>query len=133
MRYQHVERRTGLHVEVTAQHKAERELVAAVEFELMGPIVRQASVGVVQQALKIEQRSDVRIRLPVVVAEQPFVVARKAREYVRSDELPMVRKPLGSSNFDRAIETLCAAEATRYTAGGCIAFAGGALGRARLV
>src|SRR5439155_22076661 len=57
----------------------------------------------------------------------------QAREYVRSDELPMVRKPLGSGNFDRAIETLCAAEATRYTAGGWVAFAGGALGRARLV
>src|SRR6185295_9207246 len=52
VRNQLVERRTRLNIEVTAQHKFERELVAAVELELMRTIVRQAAVSVIEQALQ---------------------------------------------------------------------------------
>ena len=94
MRNQLVERHTGLHVEVSANQKLPRRPIAAVELELMRPIIRQASVGVVEQALKVEQRSDVRVRLPVVVTEQAFVVTDQAREYVRSDKLIVVGESL---------------------------------------
>src|SRR5213078_3048339 len=74
VRNQLVERRTGLHVEVSANEKLPRSPIAAVELELMRTIIRQTSVGVIEQALKIEQRSNVRVRLSVVVAEQAFVI-----------------------------------------------------------
>src|SRR5881394_191787 len=99
----------------------------------MRTIVRQTSVGVIKQALKIEQRSDVRIRLTVVVTEQAFIVTSQAGEHVRTDELPVIGEALGRGDFKRAIETLRASETTRQTAGSRVAFASGALGRARLV
>src|SRR5205085_10749617 len=95
VRNQLIERRTRLPVEVAAQHEPERELVAAVELELMRTIVRQTSVGVIEQALKIEQRSDVRIRLAVVVTEQAFIVTSQAGEYVITDVLPVIGEVLG--------------------------------------
>src|SRR5215831_20347547 len=79
----------------------------------MRPIVRQTSVGIVEQTLKIEQGSDVRIRLPVIVTEQAFVVTGQARKHVRSDELIMISKSLGSADFECPIETLGATETTR--------------------
>src|SRR6185295_3153421 len=118
VRNQLVERRTRLHVEVAAQHKLERELIGAVELELMRTIIRQTSVGVIEQALKVEQRSDVRIRLTVVVTEQAFIVTSQAGVHVRRDHLPVIGEALGRGNFERAIETLCASEATRRTAAG---------------
>src|SRR5205823_12250436 len=74
MRIQLVEWSAGLHVEVSANQKLERSPIAAIELELMRTIIGQTSVSVVEQALKVEQRSDVRISLPVVVTEQAFVV-----------------------------------------------------------
>src|SRR5260370_31311750 len=78
VRFELVERRAGLHVEVSANEKLKLSPVATVELELMRTIVRHTSIGVIEQALKVEQRSDVRIRLPVVVAEQAFVVTNQA-------------------------------------------------------
>src|SRR5215510_8191356 len=117
MRNQLVERHTGLCVEVSAEQKFPRSAVAAVELELVRPIVRQASVGVIEQALEVEQRSDVRVRLPVVVTEQAFVVTDQAREHVGSDELEVIRKSLRSGELDCAVETLSAAEALRSATG----------------
>src|SRR4029077_3319464 len=81
----------------------------------MRTIIRQTPIGVVEQALKIEQRSDVRIRLPVVVTEQAFVVTGQARVNVRSDELIIIGKSLGSSELNCAVETLGAAKAAGNT------------------
>src|SRR5689334_23933058 len=116
MRNQSVERHAVLRIEVSADQRFERRAIAAVELELVRPIVRQASVNVVEQALKVEQRSDVRVRLPVVVTEQAFVVTDQAREHVGSDELEVIRKPLRRRELNRAIETLSAAEALRSVA-----------------
>ena len=113
VRNQLIERSAGLDIEVSADQKLPRCPVAAVELELMRTIIRQTSVGVIEQALKIEQRSDVRIRLAVIVTEQAFVVADQARVNVRSDELIVVRKSLRGSELDCAVETLGAAEAAR--------------------
>ena len=130
MRNQLVERSAGLHVEVSANQKLERSPIAAIELELMRTIIRQTSVGVVEQALKIEQRSDVRIRLSVVVTEEAFVVTGQAREHIGSDELIVVSKPLRGCELDGAVETLRAAETARR-AGGTLARC--SLGRAGLV
>src|SRR2546421_7794573 len=83
----------------------------------MRTIIRQTSIGVIEQALQVEQRSDVRVRLPVVVAEQAFVVTGQAREYVGSDELIIVRKALRRRNLDGAVKTLSSAETARRTGG----------------
>src|SRR6185436_20166006 len=91
VRNQLVKRSAGLHVKVSANEKLKRSPIAAVELELVRTIIRQTSVGVIEQALQIEQRSDVRVRLPVVVTEEALVVTGQAREYVRSDELIVVR------------------------------------------
>src|SRR6185369_407515 len=115
MRNQSVKRHAGLRIEVTADQEFERRAIAAVELELVRPIVRQTSVGVGEQALKVEQRSDVRVRLPVVVTEQAFVVSNQAREHVRSDELEVIRKSLGGAELDSTIETLSTAKALRST------------------
>src|SRR5690242_389265 len=123
MRNQLVERHTGLSVEVSAEQKFPRSAIAAVELELVRPIVRQATVRVIEQALKVEQRSDVRIRLPVVVSEQAFVVTDQAREHVGSDELEVIRKSLRSGELDTTVETLSASKALRSTAGSRISIA----------
>ena len=81
----------------------------------MRTIIRQTSIGVIEQALQVEQRSDVRVRLPVVVAEQAFVVTGQAREYVGSDELIVVRKALRGRKLDGAVKTLSASETARRT------------------
>src|SRR5690242_5160609 len=81
----------------------------------MRPIVWQTSISVIEQALKVEQRSDVRVRLPVVITEQAFVVTDQAREHVRSDELEVIRKSLGSGELDCAVEALSATETLRST------------------
>src|SRR5678810_1280076 len=109
MRNQSVERHTGLRIEVSTEEKFPWRAIAAVELELMRPIVRQTSVSVVEQALEVEQRSDVRVRLPVVVTEETFVVTDQAREHVGSDELAVIRKSLRSGELDCAVETLSAA------------------------
>src|SRR2546421_4455938 len=96
----------------------------------MRTIIRQTSIGVIEQALQVEQRSDVRVRLPVVVAEQAFVVTGQAREYVGSDELIIVRKALRRRNLDGAVKTLSSAETARRTGG---AFTRCSLSCARLV
>src|SRR5215217_5931183 len=124
MRNQLVERHTGLRVEVSADQKLPRSAIAAVELELVRPIIRQASVGVSEQALKIEQRSDVRVRLPVIVTEQAFVVTDQAREHVGSDELEVIRKSLRSGELDCAVETLSASKALRGATSGRITSAG---------
>src|SRR5262245_40569866 len=111
MRYQLVERRTGLDVEVPAHEKFPRGAVAAIELELMRPIVGQTSVSVIEQALEIEQRSDVRVRLPVVITEQTFVVTGQTRVNVRSQHLPVLGESLGRGELDGAIETLRTAKA----------------------
>src|SRR5215213_109971 len=113
MRNQLVERHTGLSVEVSAEQKFPRGAIAAVELELVRPIVRQATVGVGEQALEVEQRSDVRVRLPVVITEKAFVVTDQAREHVRSDELEVIRKSLRGGELDCAVETLSASKALR--------------------
>src|ERR1043165_4693 len=110
---QSVERHTGLRIEVPADEKLEWSAIAAVELELVRPIVRQTSVSVGEQALKVEQRSDVRVRLPVVITEEAFVVSNQAREHVRSNELEIVRKSLRCGELDSAIETLSASKALR--------------------
>src|SRR5215208_4817698 len=115
MRNQLVERHTGLRIEVSAEQKFPWSAIAAVELELMRPIIWQAAVSVGEQALKIEQRSDVRVRLPVIVTEQAFVVTDQAREHVGSDELEVIRKSLRSGELDRAVETLSASKALRST------------------
>src|SRR5215217_8676060 len=115
MRNQLVERHTGLRVEVSADQKLPRSAIAAVELELVRPIIWQAAVGVAEQALKVEQRSDVRVRLPVIVTEQAFVVTDQAREHVGSDELEVIRKSLRSAELDCAVEALCATKALRST------------------
>src|SRR5512140_1048807 len=99
----------------------------------MRTIVRQTSIGVIEQTLKIEQRSDVRIRLAVVVTEEAFVVTGQAREDVRSDELIVIRKSLGGRNLDSAVKTLSASETTWLTSVGDIAIARKPLGGAGLV
>src|SRR5689334_15937978 len=109
MRNQLVERHTGLRIEVSTKEKFPWRAIAAVELELMRPIVWQTSVSVVEQALEVEQRSDVRVRLPVVVTEEAFVVTDQARVHIGSDELEVVRKSLRRRELNRAIETLCAA------------------------
>src|SRR5678816_1805512 len=86
--------------------------------------VWQTSVSVGEQALKVEQRSDVRVRLPVVVTEQAFVVTDQAREHVRSDELEVIRKSLRGAELDCAVETLSTAKALRSTASGWITSTG---------
>src|ERR1041384_3370525 len=115
MRDQSVERHTGLRIEVPADEKLEWSAIAAVKLELVRPIVGQTSVSVGEQALKVEQRSDVRVRLPVVVTEEAFVVTDQAREYVRRDKLEVIRKSLRSRKLDSTIETLCATETLRCT------------------
>src|SRR4029079_2389329 len=79
VRNQLVVRNTGLGVEVAGNDQLPRGAVTAVELENVRPIVRQTSVQVRQEADQVEQRSDVRVRLPVVVSEQTFVVTNQAR------------------------------------------------------
>src|SRR5215213_6643980 len=131
MRNQLVERHTGLCVEVSAEQKFPRSAIAAVELELVRPIVRQAAIGVSEQALEVEQRSDVRVSLPVVVTEQAFVVTDQAREHIGSDELEVIRKSLRSRELDCPIETLSASEALRSTRYAGIAGASVFFSRAR--
>src|ERR1041385_2036077 len=115
MRNQLVERHTGLRIEVSTEEEFPWRAIAAVELELVRPIVGQTSVSIVEQALKVEQRSDVRVRLPVVVTEQAFVVTDQAREHVGSDELEGIRKSLRSSELNCAVEALSTTEALRST------------------
>ncbi len=112
VRNQSVERNTRLRTERTAGHQFEWPLIAAVKLELMRTIVRQSSVKTVEQADEVEQRSDVRVRLAVVVAEQTFVVSDQAGVHVRSDELVVVREPLGGGELECAVVTTRRAEAT---------------------
>src|SRR5689334_13545659 len=111
MRNQPIERHTGLRIEVSANEEFPWRAIAAVKLELMRPIVRQTSVSVVEQALEVEQRSDVRVRLPVVVTEEAFVVTDQARVHIRSDELEVIRKSLRGGELDCAIEALGATKA----------------------
>src|SRR5690349_13174297 len=97
----------------------------------MRPIVRQATISVVEQALQVEQRSDVRVRLPVVVTEETFVVTDQAREHIRGDELEVIRKSLRSGELDCAVETLCATETLRGTIRCRVTGASGLFSRAR--
>ena len=92
MRDQRVERNTRLSVEVARNDKLERRLVRAVELELVRTIVRKTSVRVLEQADEIEQRSDVRVGLAVVVTEQAFVVTDQARVHIRRVEREVVRE-----------------------------------------
>ena len=112
VRNQRVERNTRLRTERSARHQFEWPLIAAVKLELMRTIVWQSSVQTVEQANEVEQRSDVRVRLAVVVAEQSFVVSDQAGEYVGRDELIVVREPLGSSDLERAVVTTSRTETT---------------------
>src|SRR5678816_3745921 len=86
--------------------------------------VWQTSVSVGEQALEVEQRSDVRVRLPVIVTEQAFVVTDQAREHVGSDELEVIRKSLRGGELDGAVETLSASKALRSAVRGFITSAG---------
>src|SRR5215212_1676634 len=124
MRNQLVERHTGLRIEVSAEQKFPWSAIAAVELELMRPIIWQAAVSVGEQALKVEQRSDVRVRLSVVVTEEAFVVSDQAREHIGSDELEVVRKALRSGELDGPVKALGAAKALRSTASRWITSAG---------
>src|SRR6185295_3608176 len=99
MRNQTVEGHARLRIEVSADQEFERRAIAAVELELVRTIVRQTSVGVIEQALQVEQRSDVRVRLPVVVSKQALVVSDQARVHVGSDELEVMRKSLRSAEL----------------------------------
>src|SRR6185369_4972917 len=103
MRYQLVERNTRLNVEVARKDKPPGRLVSAVKLELVRTIIRKPAVDIVKQADKIEQRSDVRISLAVVVAEEAFVVADQAREHVRHLECVVFRKPFVKREFETAI------------------------------
>src|SRR5262245_16157262 len=69
----------------------------------MRAVVRQPSVTVRQQADQVEQRSDVRVGLAIVVAEQPLVVADQAGVYVGGDQLPVLGESLGSRELERAV------------------------------
>src|ERR1051325_10557196 len=111
MRNQSVERHTGLRIEVSTEEEFPWRAIAAVELELVRPIVGQTSVSVVEQALKVEQRSDVRVRLPVVITEEAFVVTDQARVHIGSDELEVIRKSLRGGELDCAVEPLSAAKA----------------------
>ena len=55
VRNQLVERRAGLHVEVSANEKLERSPIAAVELELVRAIVGQPAVLVLEQTDEVEQ------------------------------------------------------------------------------
>src|SRR5260370_36172785 len=98
-------------VKVYANEKFKWSTIAAVELELVRTIVRQSTVHVLQQADQIEQRSDVRVRLAVVVTEQAFVVTSKARVGVRSDELIVIGRSLRCREGQRAIITSRVTEA----------------------
>src|SRR6185503_17819264 len=103
VRNQSVERNTRLRTERTAGHEFERPLIAAVKLELMRTIVGQSAVKTVEQADEVEQRSDVRVRLAVVVTEQTFIVTNQARINVRSDELIVVRETLRRCELERPV------------------------------
>src|SRR6185295_12606253 len=124
MRNQHVERHTGLRIEVSTNEEFPWRAIAAVELELVRTIVWQTSISVIEQALKVEQRSDVRVILPVIVTEQAFVVTDQAREHVGSDELEVIRKSLRSGELDCAVEALSASKTPRSTTGRRITSAG---------
>src|SRR6185369_4376745 len=84
----------------------------AVELELVRTIIRQPSVRVSKQADQVEQRSDVRIGLTVVITEQSFVVSDQARIRVRSDELIVVGESLRCRELETTIVATCRSEAT---------------------
>src|SRR5437660_2152672 len=69
-------------------------------------------VGVLEQADEVEERRDVRVGLPVVVAEQALVVAGQAGEDVRRDQLPVLAEALGGGELERAVVAARVAEAT---------------------
>src|SRR5262249_50275794 len=94
MRDQRVERNTGLCTERHTRHKFHRPLIAAVKLELRGSVVREPSVETIEKADEIEQRSDVRVRLPVVVTEEALVVSDQARVHIGSNKLIVVRETL---------------------------------------
>jgi hypothetical protein len=66
-------------------------------------VVGQPSVTIRQQADQVEQRSDVRVGLAIVIAEQPLVVADQAGVDIRGDKLPVVRESLGGRELERAV------------------------------
>src|SRR5688572_239888 len=79
----------------------------------MRTIIRETAVETVEQADQIEQRSDVRVRLAVVVTEEAFVITDQAGINVGSDELVVVRKALRGREFQRAVVTTSGTKALR--------------------
>ncbi len=100
VRNQRVERNTRLCTERTAGHEFEWPLIAAIKLELVRTIVGQSAIKTVEQADEVEQRSDVRVSLAVVITEQSFIVTNQAREHIRSDELIVVREALRGGELE---------------------------------
>src|SRR5205085_4228295 len=96
-----------------ADQQLERCAIATVHLELMRTIIRKPPISVVKQTDQVEQRSDVRVRLSVVIAEQAFVVTDQARVDVRTNHLPVVGESLGSGKLN------CAVIAARRTKASC--------------
>ena len=90
----------------------------------MRTIVWQTSISIGEQALEVEQRSDVRVRLPVVITEEAFVITDQAREHVGSDKLEVIRKSLIRRELDCPVKTLRATKALRRAGNRWIAGAG---------
>ena len=111
MRNQGIERNTRLNVEVAGNDKLERCLVCTVELELMRTVIRKTSIHTVQKADQIEQRSDVRIRLAIVITEKAFVVTDQARVNIRDLISKVISKSFVERELKSAIITPCTAEA----------------------
>src|SRR5256714_12414321 len=85
VRYQRVEGLARLRVEVAREHQLDRRAVPAVELELMRAVVRQATVGVPQQARQDEQAGGVGDALIGSGEAQPLVGPEQAEERSRGE------------------------------------------------
>src|SRR6185369_6568150 len=77
----------------------------------MRTVIRKTSIHTVQKADQIEQRSDVWIRLAIVITEQAFVVPDQARIYIRSIERKIVRESSIKCKFKSSVKATCTTEA----------------------
>jgi len=86
----------------------------------MRTVIREPTVDVIQQADKIEQRSDVRISLSIVVSEKAFVIPYQAREHIRHLECVVLRKPFVKRELETAKVPASAAKARAEIIAGTI-------------
>ncbi len=91
---------------VQAVQRPVRELVAAVELELVDPVVRQLALRVHQEVRVVERGVDVRVELARRVLERAVVVAFELRPHVAREELPVVAEVLPGAELDAVVDTL---------------------------